>query len=361
VEISSLYIKNFRNYDNFEINFNSGLNVICGKNGLGKTNLLEAMFICAVGKSFRTSKDIELIKNDKEKYEVGISLKNDINESVYITYDRKRERSIKINGFYIRKMRYLMGTFMAVVFAPEDLLLITSGPSARRKFMDIALSQLSQSYYYDLVVYNRLINQKNICLKSRKTDILQIEVLNEQIAEAGSGIILERLKFIENINEFSGEIHKFITENKELLRLKYSGSFKIEENGEYDREKIKKSFLGVLKNNYEREKDREFCLYGPHKDDIDLFLNEENLKMFGSQGQKRTAVISMKIAELTLMEKLTGRKPVLFLDDVLSELDKKRQEKLLHFIGNIQTFITCTEFDIKENSLNVNLINLELK
>ena len=125
-----------------------------------------------------------------------------------------------------------------------------------------------------------------------------------------------------------------------------------------DTESIRKSFLEVLNNNYERERDREFCLFGPHKDDIDIFLNKENLKMFGSQGQKRTAVISMKIAELKLMEDVTGRKPVLFLDDVLSELDKKRQEKLLHFIGKIQTFITCTEFDIDINNLNVNLINL---
>jgi DNA replication and repair protein RecF len=355
VEVDSLYLKDFRNYNNFKINFDSGVNVICGKNGLGKTNLLEAMFLCAVGKSFRTSKDAELIKNDKEKYEVGITIKNDINKSVYITYDSKGERSIKINRLYIRKMRHLMGTLMAVVFAPEDLMLISGGPSSRRKFMDISLSQLSQSYYYDLVVYNRLINQKNVYLKKRKTDKIQIEVFNEQIAEVGSRIIFERLKFVEKINEFSGEIHKFITESKENLEIKYNCSFKTEES---DTESIRKSFLEVLNNNYERERDREFCLFGPHKDDIDIFLNEENLKMFGSQGQKRTAVISMKIAELKLMEDVTGRKPVLFLDDVLSELDKKRQEKLLHFIGKIQTFITCTEFDIDINNLNVNLINL---
>jgi len=359
LEIDSLCLKNFRNYDNFKINFNSGVNVICGKNGLGKTNLLEAMFLCAVGKSFRTSKDTELIKNDKEKYEVGISIKDDINESVYITYDRKKERSIKINGLYIRKMRHLMGTLMAVVFAPEDLLLITSGPAARRKFMDISLSQLSQSYYYDLVVYNRIVNQKNIYLKNKKTDSIQIDVFNEQLAETGSRIIIERLKFIDKINEISEEIHSFITENKEFLKIRYAGSFKIEENGEYDIEKVKESFLNVLNLNKDREKDREFCLFGPHKDDIDIFLNDENLKMFGSQGQKRTAVISMKIAELKLMENLTGRKPVLFLDDVLSELDKNRQEKLLNFIGKIQTFITCTEFDIDKNNLNVNLINLK--
>ena len=355
MEVDSLYLKNFRNYDNYKIKFDSGVNVICGKNGLGKTNLLEAMFLCAVGKSFRTSKDAELIKNDKEKYEVGITIKNDLNESVYITYDRKRERSIKINGMYIRKMRHLMGTFMAVVFAPEDLMLISGGPSSRRKFMDISLSQLSQSYYYDLVIYNRLINQKNVYLKKRKSDKIQIEVFNEQIAEVGSRIIFERLKFVEKINEFSGEIHKFITESKEILEIKYNSSFKIEKS---DLESIKKSFIEVLNNNYEREKDREFCLFGPHKDDIDIFLNEENLKMFGSQGQKRTAVISMKIAELKLMEDITGRKPVLFLDDVLSELDKKRQEKLLYFIGKIQTFITCTDFDFDINNLNVNLINL---
>ena len=211
MEVSSLFLKDFRNYDNYRINFNSGLNVICGKNGLGKTNLLEAMFLCAVGKSFRTSKDSELIKLDKEKYEVGINIKDDINESVYITYDKKRERSIKINGLYIRKMRHLMGTFMAVIFAPEDLMLISGGPAARRKFMDISLSQLSQSYYYDLVVYNKIVNQKNVYLKKNKIDKLQIEVLNEQIADTGSRIIFERLKFIKKINEFSGEIHKFIT------------------------------------------------------------------------------------------------------------------------------------------------------
>lgn len=358
MEVNSLSLKNFRNYDNFQINFSSGLNVICGKNGLGKTNLLEAMFVCAVGKSFRTSKDAELIKNDKDKYEIGINIKNDINESVFITYDRKRERSIKINGLYIRKMRHLMGTLMAVVFAPEDLMLISGGPAARRKFMDISLSQLSQSYYYNLVVYNRLVNQKNVYLKSRKTDKIQIEVLNEQIAEVGSEIIFERLKFIDKINEFSGEINIFITESREDLKIKYCGSFKTEDK---NIESIKKSFLEVLNNNFDREKDREFCLYGPHKDDIDIFLNNENLKMFGSQGQKRTAVISMKIAELKIMENITGRKPVLFLDDVLSELDKKRQEKLIRLIGNIQTFITCTDLDIDKNNLNVNIINLELK
>ncbi|MBQ8164450.1 MAG: DNA replication/repair protein RecF [Clostridia bacterium] len=360
MEVSSLNLKNFRNYDNYRIDFNNGVNVICGKNGLGKTNLLEAMFLCAVGKSFRTSKDIEMIKNDKDKYEVGITIDKDINESVYITYDRKRERSIKINGLYIRKMRHLMGTLMAVVFAPEDLLLISSGPSARRRFMDISLSQLSQSYYYDLVTYNKLVNQKNIYLKHKKIDSIEIDVFNEQLAETGSRIIFERIKFIEKINEFSQDIHSYITDSKEKINLKYIGSFKTDAI-ENDCEKIKDDYYKILCLNLEREKEREFCLFGPHKDDLDIFLNNENLKMFGSQGQKRTAVISMKIAELKLMEKYTGRKPVLFLDDVLSELDKKRQQKLLYFIDGIQTFITCTDFDIDIDSQNVNLINLEQK
>ena len=358
MEVSSLSVVNFRNYDSFKIDFESGVNVICGRNGLGKTNLLEAMFLCAVGKSFRSSKDIELIKRDKNKYEVGIAIKNDINESIYMTYDRKKERSIKINGIYIRKMRHLMGNFTAVVFAPEDLLLVTSGPSSRRKFMDISLSQLTTSYYHDLVNYNRVVNQKNIYLKNRKIDSLALDVFNEQLSQIGSRIIYERIKFIKRINHFGKEIHSFITDGKECISIKYSCSIKGADSVE-EADMIKEMYYKVLCDNKEREKERECCLFGPHKDDIDIYLGENDLKVYGSQGQKRTAVISIKIAELKLMEEYTGRKPVLFLDDVLSELDKERKKKLMSFIKDIQTFITCTDIDVEDKDLNVNIIDLE--
>ncbi len=341
--VDSLRLENFRNYHNAELNFCDGINIFQGLNGQGKTNLLESIYICSVGKSFRTSKDIEMINHEKDYFAVNVGIKNDATDKIFIRYDRQKQKAIAVNGIFLRKSGQLMGALLCVLFSPEDLQIFSEGPSRRRRFLDIAISQLNPLYYYNLQQYAKLTYQKNLQLKQIKKNPNQKDILfiwNEQIAEYGSKIILERLKFIDVLKELASESHAYISDDKEKLVLEYENTIEL---NNYDDSYIKETYIKALEKVMTREIEREVSLIGPHRDDVSFRLNDLELKKFGSQGQKRTAVLSLKIAEIEIMKKNTGRTPILLLDDVMSELDKKRQDALLSFVKGVQTFITCVD------------------
>ena len=341
------------NYKSFDLSFSDGVTVLYGKNGLGKTNILEAVFLTVIGKSFRNSKDSDLIRYGEQEFNINLSIKEDITENISIKYEKNREKYIKVNGFYLRKMGHLMGNVIAVIFSPEDLQLITEGPAERRKFMDIAISQLYPSYYFDLLQYNKIIAQKNSLLKNVKyqnsaSNRAMIDLWNDQLSEAGSKIIYKRYEFINEICKIASEKNKIIS-GKETLKMQYdSGTFTSEEMGDVDftnKEEICRKMKMYLLQKMDKEIEREAAYIGPHRDDIIFKLEENDIKRFGSQGQKRTAVLSLKMSELELLKKKTGRKPIFLLDDVLSELDINRQRSLINELTNIQTLITCTHIE----------------
>lgn len=352
--LDTLCLDNFRNYHSLEITFQKGINVLYGNNGQGKTNILESIYLLAIGKSFRYAKDMDLIRQDHEKFSVDAIFKEDITEHVMIRFNREKEKSIQINGLFLRKIGHLMGAVMAVLFAPEDMQLISDGPSVRRKFMDVAISQLKPSYFFDLQQYSKILMQKNNLLKTIKrgpkkdSHMSMLSVWNDRLAETGARIILDRLQFIHQLTEIAAEMHGMISGKKEFLQIKYDDSVSVEHIQENEEHKLKCEeiriyFTDLLERRMEREIDREISLYGPHRDDLLFSLNEEDIKKFGSQGQKRTVILSLKMAELEIMKRRTGRTPLLLLDDVFSELDKERQTALIQNMEQVQTFITCVE------------------
>lgn len=258
---------------------------------------------------------------------------------------KKKQKAISVNGMFLRKTGQLMGALLCVLFCPEDMLLLSEGPSLRRRFLDIAISQLNPLYYYDLQQYSKLLIQKNIQLKNAKCNPKCKDLLfvwNEQIADYGTRIIQERIKFINHLKVKANEYHSHISDDKESLYINYEDTININCD---DLSQTKSIYINALEKVLSREIDRESSIIGPQRDDISFKLNDMDIKKYGSQGQKRTAVLSLKMAEIDIMKSITGRTPVLLLDDVMSELDKKRQKALLEQVEGIQTFITCVDKD----------------
>ncbi len=346
--IESLELKNFRNYEALKVGFDKGINIFCGDNAQGKTNILEAVYLSCTSKSQKLSKDREMIKLGCDEAHIKSSVvKNDFKYRIDMHLKRLSSKGIAVNGVPIRRASELFGIANVVSFSPGDLNIIKNGPSERRRFLDLELCQLSSMYVHDLVSYNKVINQKNKLLKNyyenQGTDFL--DIYNEQLIKYGSNIISSRRKFIEKINSKMSEIHSDIAGKKEILELRYAPNT-TEENFAKDLERLEDN---EIKNNV--------SLVGPHKDDIKFILNGIDLRYFGSQGQQRTAVLSLKLSEISIVEEIAGNMPLLLLDDVLSELDRIRQTKLLNSINNIQTLITCTGLDdFVENRFHIDKI-----
>ena len=369
--IKEINLKNFRNYDSLNLSVSPEINVIYGKNGYGKTNILEAMFLCSIGKSFRTNHDIEMIKQGKDSFDVKVIIGDNMFSSVEIMYDSKKRKAVKVNGAYIDKLRHLMGCLNGIFFSPETLSLINDGPSERRKFMDIAVSQISGDYFFAASMYNKYVAEKTALISDKfsKTDDTTLEILNENIAKYGSVIFAKRYGFMKNVSSFAAGFYKEISKNSENLSVKYTAQSQnvqkyFENANDIKQEEIEKLFLEELNSqkNIKREKEYGKCLIGPHRDDFLCILDDFLLKSFGSQGQKRSGVVAIKLAELEIVKKASGKTPVLFLDDVLSELDRERKNKILELTKNYQTFITCTDRDIAEElfrakNINNNIIN----
>jgi len=342
--INNLRLKNFRNYENVEINFNKGVNVLTGDNAQGKTNILESIYYCSLGKSHRTNKDKELIQWNKEFSYINIHIEKErIDKKIEIKIFKEGKKGIKVNSIPIGKISDLIGSFNCVIFSPEDLKIIKDSPSYRRKFLDIELCKLSKRYYFNLVSYQKVLSERNYFLRTtRKLDKELISVYDEQLSKYGSYIISERLKYIDDLNKFGSPIHYDISNKKENIQFDYIMSFKRDKN-------IETSIYSELKVNWEKDFERKTTSIGPHKDDIAIRINGKDTRLYGSQGQQRTSILTIKFASLQIIKDRTGEYPVLLLDDVLSELDLNRQKYVLKSIKNVQTIITVTGiFDLKE-------------
>ncbi len=335
--IKSLELADFRNYESLEINFDKGTNILYGDNAQGKTNILEAIYVSATTKSHKGSKDKEIINFNKEESHIRTYLlKEDEEIRVDMHLRKNKSKGIAIDGQKIKKAADLMGLLNVVFFSPEDLSIIKNGPAERRRFADMELCQLDSFYLYNLNHYNKIINQRNKLLKDMYFNPELRETLNiwdSQLISFGSKIIERRQQFAGQLCEIIYDIHKKLSGNKEEIIIKYEPDVFVDD------------FEKMMRINQERDIKLKQTTTGPHRDDFSFIVNGIDIRKYGSQGQQRTAALSLKLSEIELVKKVSKDTPVLLLDDVLSELDSNRQNYLLNNIGNIQTIITCTGLD----------------
>lgn len=361
--VSKLELKEFRNYKDFKIEFNNNLNIIIGDNAQGKTNLIEAIYVSCFGKSFRTSNDKDLIYNDNISNYNYVKLeiiKKHTDIKIEYRIHKKLNKEIKINNNSIKKLSEILGNIYVVLFSPEDIELIKGSPNIRRKFVNRELSNINKKYCYNLIEYKKVIKQRNNLLKnSNNIDNDLLEIFNEQLIEKGTNIILERIDFLKKINIISNKIHKSLTNDNEILKIKYLSNIDLENANSYS--EIKQNFIKKIHKNIYREKQLGYTLVGPHKDDFIIYLNNKEIKQFGSQGQQRTAALSLKLSEIELIKNETDEYPILLLDDVFSELDINRQINLIKIFNKTQTIITSTNFDeiLKNKVNNYKIIKIE--
>ena len=336
MKIKSLKLKNFRNYDLLKLDFDGSTNIFYGNNAQGKTNILEAVYLSGTTKSHRGAKDRDIIqfKHDESHIEMIVE-KNGISYQLDMHLKKNSPKGIAVNKIPIRKASELFGIVNLVFFSPEDLNIIKNGPAERRRFIDLELSQLDKVYLNDLSNYNRIVNQRNHLLKEigfNNQDNLRdmLDIWEMQLIQYGDKIIERRKGFVEDINKIISSIHKKLTGGKEELRVIYEPS-----NGEMTLEQ-------ALNRSRERDIRIKSTSVGPHRDDICFMIGDMDIRKYGSQGQQRTAALSLKLSEIELVKQMIHDTPVLLLDDVLSELDKHRQNYLLDSIHDIQTLITCT-------------------
>ena len=343
MEIKSVELKNFRNYTLQKVGFKSGLNILEGKNAQGKTNLLEAVFLCAIGKSPRTNKEKELLKWNEQMGKVTIEFtKKSGTKKIELYLFSNQNKAIKINGVPIKKLGELMGELNAIYFSPDELKLVKESPDERRRFMDIDLCQFNKNYFYALNKYNKILNQRNKLLKSGNLQSIKetISIWNEQLSEQACYIILKRLELIDKLKVFAERAHYYLTDNQEKMVLSYVGLT------DTNKETLKQKLVKLYETSLEKDLNLGYTTVGPHRDDIKIMINDVDIRHFGSQGQQRSCALSLKLAELEIFKSNLGEYPVLLLDDVLSELDEFRREKLLKIINNFQTLLTCTEYNL---------------
>lgn len=332
--VKSLELSNFRNYNTLSMNFKNGTNILYGDNAQGKTNILEAVYLAGTTKSHKGSKDKDMIQLNQEESHIRMFIeKNLIIHRIDMHLKKNKPKGVAIDGIPIRKSSELFGLINLVFFSPEDLSIIKNGPSDRRRFIDFELCQLDKLYLSDLTNYNKIINQRNNLLKQIgfKPELMEtLSVWDIQLCEFGRRIIKRRTQFILELNEIVYGIHKRLSGGKEELVIKYEPNV-LSEDMEAKVEK-------------QREKDVFYkqTSIGPHKDDICFTIKDIDIRKFGSQGQQRTSALSLKLAEIELVRQTIKDEPILLLDDVLSELDRNRQNYLLNSIEGIQTMITCT-------------------
>ena len=344
--IKRVKLENFRNYENLDINFSKDFNLIYGNNAQGKTNILESIYISALGRSFQTNKDNELIKIGKESAKIEVDfVKKDREGSIKLEINNKK--TFYINGIKQKKVSDIIGKINLVLFYPDNINIIKGGPAERRKFLDIMISQLKPNYLHLLNRYLKTLEQRNIYLKQIKFDNKSkdmLEIWDERLAELSSQIYKYREEYIEKIQNKIEDIHNKITncgENQEKIKILFISSGK-----------NKDEFLKQLINNREIDIRRGFTSTGIHRDDFEIYINDKNVDIYGSQGQQRTAILSLKLTELNIIYDEIGEEPILLLDDFMSELDENRRTNLTKVIDKNQVFITCTDKISIENKNN---------
>ena len=336
MKVNSLKLKNFRNYDFLNVEFDGSTNIFYGNNAQGKTNILEAVYLSGTTKSHRGSKDRDMIRFGEDESHIEIVVeKNGISYQIDMHLKKNSPKGIAINKMPIRKASELFGIVNLVFFSPEDLNIIKNGPAERRRFIDLELSQLDKVYLNNLANYNRIVNQRNRLLKElsfggKKELSDTLEIWEMQMVQYGERLIARRKEFVAQINEIIAKIHQKLTGGKEGLQIIYEPS-----TGDLP-------FEQALKRYRDRDLRMKSTTVGPHRDDIGFLTGDMDIRRYGSQGQQRTAALSLKLSEIELVRLATHDTPILLLDDVLSELDKHRQNYLLDSIHDIQTLITCT-------------------
>jgi DNA replication and repair protein RecF len=332
--VKSLELKDYRNYDNLNIPFSKGTNIMYGENAQGKTNILEAIYLCGTTKSHRGSKDKEIINFDKDEAHVRIIIeKNNIPHRIDLHLKKNKAKGVAIDGIPIKRQGELFGMLNLVFFSPEDLYIIKNGPAERRRFLDLELCQLDKIYLSNLSNYNKVLEQRGNLLKqiSFNRNLLDtLYVWDNKLLEYGKKIIESREQFVIHLNKLVYDIHKRLSGDREELILKYEPSVSVAD------------FENKLKKSLDRDLNLKMTNIGPHRDDLNFMINGIDIRKYGSQGQQRTTALSCKLAEIELVKSVIKENPILLLDDVLSELDRQRQTHLLNNIGDIQTIITCT-------------------
>jgi DNA replication and repair protein RecF len=332
--IKSVALNNFRNYETLSLELGTNLNILYGDNAQGKTNVLEAIYVCGTTKSHKGSKDKELIRLGCEDSHIRMIVsKEGIDHKIDMHLKKSRSKGIAIDGVPIKRSVDIFGLVYIVFFSPEDLNMIKEGPGERRRFLDMELSQMNKLYLYHLTKYNKVLMQRNNLLKqiSHEPGLADtLDVWDRQLIDNGRVLVNSREKFINSINEIIEPIHSRLTGNTEKIKLIYEPNVTEED------------FEVKVKKNRDRDIYQKMTLTGPHRDDICFLINDIDIRKFGSQGQQRTAALSLKLSEIELVKSNIKDNPILLLDDVLSELDRKRQNYLMDSINDIQTIITCT-------------------
>lgn len=332
--ISLLELNNFRNYETLKLELSKDINILYGDNAQGKTNVLEALYLCSTTKSHKGAKDKDMIRIGCDESHLRMYFsRTGINHKIDMHLRKSARKGVAVDGIPVKRSSEVYGLMNVVFFSPEDLSMIKNGPADRRRFVDAELCQLNRAYLQYLSDYNKTLEQRNDLLKQisfNKSLRDTVEIWDKQLARYGRFLIDTRKEFIDELNEIVGDIHKNISGGKENLIVKYEPSVGPEE------------FEQKLTETLDRDLYQKNTGIGPHRDELSFFVKDENLKLYGSQGQQRTAALSVKMAEIELVRKKVGENPILLLDDVLSELDRGRQQSLLNSINGIQTIITCT-------------------
>lgn len=349
--VKKLALLNYRNYGKTLVEFKNGTNVIYGPNGIGKTNLLEAIYFLSYSRSHRNSLEADLIEFNKEfaKISASVNVKNS-DKIIEVGLFKNKNKQISVNKVAITKTSDLLGFLNVVMFCPENLRIVKGSPKERRRTIDMGMCRFGRKYLKVLLNYHKILEQRNKILKTdAESDVL--DVFTEQLASCGAELYTVRKNYIKKLSEKADIIHKEIC--GDTLSLEYKSGIYIE-----NEENLQLSFLNELENNLEKDKFSKVTMCGCHRDDFKIYINGIEAKTFASQGQQRTAAIAIKMAELELLKEFYGETPVLLLDDVLSELDNDRQNYILNKIKGAQVIITCTEADKFINE-NVNLIDAE--
>lgn len=356
MKLTNLQLQNFRNYESVQLEFTDGVHVFIGENAQGKTNLMESIYALAMTKSHRTTNDKELIGWNKEFATIKGTVEKTATKTNLELQFSKKGKIAKVNYLEQKRLSSYLGNLNVILFAPENLTLVKGSPQNRRKFVDMELGQMSSLYLYDLVEYNRVLKQRNTYLKQlaikKKQPDEYLDVLSEMLSELASKIVFHRLDFMKQLEALAIPIHDQLSLGREKFSVSYQATIPLEDG--LTASQMKEIYMNQFKKNQTREADQATTLIGPHRDDLIFYLNEIPVQTYGSQGQQRSTVLSLKLAEIELMKLSTGEYPLLLLDDVLSELDDDRQTHLIKAIENkVQTFITTTSLDgIKQQFIN---------
>lgn len=351
MNIKKVKLSNFRNYESTELELSPNINIVYGDNAQGKTNLLEAIYIASIGKSYRADKENEVVKFKETFARINLEYeKNEKLKTIDFYIDNNNKKQIKHGETVVRSSDHI-GEINVVIFSPDSMNIIKGSPSKRRKFLDILICQISKTYLYNLQQYNKIIKLKNAVLKNDfdKIDNTYLDILDEKLSEFAYLIVNDRTKMIECIKEKAKKIHGNLTCKKENFDIEYISDYK---------NLKKEDILDSLKKQRKQDIMRKMSTKGPQKDDFEVYIDDKKVDVYGSQGQKRTSLLTLKLSEFEVLMDKKEERPILLLDDVLSELDNSRIIYLLEYIQNYQTIITTTEIDIIKKIKNANLFNV---